>query len=324
MSRSDSTAWSRCALTAALLLAVVPFVRAQAGGQDGDGAQQHHESSTSRRTATEAELQELFDDFEAARRSKEQAKVRAVLVRMAGFTNEELCEAVEDGLGYKASKKDVADAKAEAEALDMKDKETIQRLVDVRIAEVVSAAADLAVSIGTEKSADLLVDAIGDRKINTNTPAITAVVAGLSRHPQLGPAADDEVKEILYSIGAHDLDGDKFPQSPKEVKGYDEVGKYSAAIRYFGARKSKDLAVVLYLAEMLRPPHPVSPDSPDNPPQAYWEKRHTSWMRYKRDVVWTLREITGQTWKAAHDDEGGQCEEAIVWIHEHAKDLDLK
>lgn len=315
--RRRRTAPIEVAAVLALTLTAPVALAQDAGG----GTSQQETDATSRRTATEEELRELLDDFRSAERSKEYAQVAAVLVRMAGFSNEELLDAAEKGLEYRPSRKDLDSAKEEAKALGMTDKDTVKRFADVRAAEVVAAAAEVVLAVGTEDSAGLLVDAIGDKKVNTNPPAIGAVVDALARHPHLGEDADRDVKAILMTIDAHDLAGDDFPQAPVEVKGYDEVGKYSAVIRYFGARKTRDFEVALYLAKLLRAPVPESPDSPDNPPQAYWEKRHGAWMKYKRDVVWTLREITGQTWKPGHDDEGGQAVEAVDWLYRHKQDL---
>jgi hypothetical protein len=57
----------------------------------------------------------------------------------------------------------------------------------------------------------------------------------------------------------------------------------------------KDPAHVEFLGKQLDEPAPANPDSPSNPPAAYWEKRWKEWNTYKDDVQWALKEITGKS-----------------------------
>jgi len=321
---------ARLVLVAAVLAAgaavVAPSQAAESRVQEHDSDQQSSSSSQSVRTATEEELRELSDDFDAAWKSKEHAAIAAALERMTAFSNPELLEASEKALGYVASKKDLADAKAEAQALGMGDKGTIEKLAAVRAALVVDAAARVATVVGSDESAALLVKALGSKVCAENPLAIRAVVDGLAAHPDAGRKADLAVREILFSIGADDLSGDAFPigVTAAPVPGYDEWARHGAAIRYFGRKQSKSLDVALFLAGLLAPPTPVNPDSPDNPPAAYWEARYRAWQRHVRDVVWSLEAITGRRWKSGAPEDGGEAEAAAKFIRENRRTLGLE
>lgn len=293
---------------------------------DDDHQEATSESESSVRTANDDELKELQDDFKSAWKAKESRTIAAALERLTAFNNPELLKAAKESFKYKPSKTDREDMKAEAESLGMDDRLTQERMLEVRVANVIDAAARLCVSIGDEDSVDLLVKALSNKKIWSCPPQVRAVVEALAAHRLASAKADKAISEILYSIDADDYGGDNFDYNRPEaqVDGYDYVGKYSAAIRYFGMRRTKSFEVLMYIGGLLNAPTPGGVDSPDNPPASYWEARFKTWQRFNRDAVWTLKQVTGQTWKAGYPDEDGQAEEAKAWIAEHREDLGLE
>jgi hypothetical protein len=64
-----------------------------------------------------------------------------------------------------------------------------------------------------------------------------------------------------------------------------------ACVRYFGLLKEK--RSVSYLIEEVDQPAPKDPNSGSNPGEAYWKKRHDTWVIIRPDVLWALKEITG-------------------------------
>lgn len=327
LDRPSRTPALTVALVAFALFGALPLPGfAQEDGRSGaDAASDTQESTASIRTANEEELEKLLDDFDAAEKEKTARAMSAALERLAAFNNPELLECAEEGFDYKASRADKKEAKREAESLGMEDKEAIAKLVELRVADVVDAAAKLCVAIGDEDSLDELVDALGDRDVWESIPKVSAVVDALARHDLSSEKADEKIVEILLSIDKDDYAGDDFwGHSEEQFAGYERTGRYRAAIRYFGQRRTKDLDVVMNLANLLHAPDPGHVDSPDNPPASYWKARFESWQRYSRDVVWALKQITGQTWKPGYEDEGGEGEIAKRWIAEHAERLGLE
>ncbi|QDU83605.1 hypothetical protein Pla163_07040 [Planctomycetes bacterium Pla163] len=325
--QSATRALESAATVLALVLAAwsAPFAAAHASPLD-DHQEASSESSSSVRTASDDELKELQDDFKTAWKSKESRAIAASLERLSAFNNPELLKAAKEAFKYKPSKTDRDDVKTEAESLGMDDKLTQERMLEVRVARVIDAAARLCVSVGDEDSVDLLVKALGDKKIWESPPQVRAVVEGLAAHRLASAKADKAIAEILYSIDADDYAGDKFDYSKPgaQVDGYDYVGKYSAAIRYFGMRRTKSFDILMYIGGLLNAPTPGGVDSPDNPPASYWEARFKTWQRFNRDAVWTLKQVTGQTWKPGYPDEDGEGEVAKAWIREHREDLGLE
>jgi len=313
------------ALLAALLGGVAPPLAAQKG-QDAGTAQDAESSTASVRTANEEELEQLLDEFDAAKKEKSSRALASALERLSAFNNPELLDCARDGFRYKASKSDKDDAEAEAEALGMDEKDVIERIVEMRVAEVVEQAAAVCVAIGDEDSLEMLVKTLGDRKIAESIPKVTGIIDGLAKHRLASEKADEMVLEILAEIDQHDYAGDNFDYNDPgaQVSGYDYLGRYRAAFRYFGHRKTKSLETVLLIAKHLHAPAPGFVDSPDNPPADYWRARFETWQRYNRDVVWALKQITGQTWRPGYSDEDGEGEVARQWIVEHAEKLGLE
>lgn len=291
-----------------------------------DEATSEETSTASVRTANDEELKELLDDFKEAKKEKSARALADSFERLSAFNNPELLACARDGFKYKASSTDKKDAQEEAEALGMDEKDVIERLVELRVATVVEGASAICVAIGDEDSLKLLVKTLGDRKIAESIPKVTAIIDGLAKHRLASEKADEMVLEIIREIDQNDYGGDQFDYNDPgaQVTGYDFLGRYRAAFRYFGQRKTKDLDIVLLIARHLHAPAPGYVDDPNNPPADYWRARFETWQRYNRDVVWALKEITGQTWKPGYPDEGGEGEVARAWIMEHAEKLGLE
>ena len=312
------------ALLAVLLGGLAPPATAQ--GKSQDEATSEESSTASVRTANEEELKALLEEFDDAKKEKSARTLANALERLSAFNNPELLACARDGFRYKASKSDKKDAEFEAEALGMDEKDVIDKLVEMRVAEVVEQAAAVCVAIGDEDSLKMLVKTLGDRKIAESIPKVTAIIDGLAHHQLASEKADEMVLEIIREIDQNDYGGDQFDYNDPgaEVTGYDYLGRYRAAFRYFGQRKTKDLEIVLLIARHLHAPAPGYVDDPNNPPADYWRARFETWQRYNRDVVWALKQITGQTWRPGYPDEDGEGEVARQWIMEHAEKLGLE
>ena len=85
-----------------------------------------------------------------------------------------------------------------------------------------------------------------------------------------------------------------------------------ACIHYIGKRKIK--AAVKDLVGMVERPEPENPNSPTNPPAAYWEARFNLWAPSEAWVRWALKEITGEEYRTAA--------EWKVWYEINEKDYD--
>lgn len=85
-----------------------------------------------------------------------------------------------------------------------------------------------------------------------------------------------------------------------------------ACLHYIGKRKVK--AAVKDLVGMVERPEPENPNSPTNPPAAYWEARHNLWAPSEAWVRWALKEITGEEYRTAA--------EWKVWYEINEKDYD--
>ena len=65
-------------------------------------------------------------------------------------------------------------------------------------------------------------------------------------------------------------------------------------------------------------------DSPDNPAAAYWATRWEMWAVIRRDVSWSLKQITGQVFVPAGGEHSGDTKKAIDYIKAHKRELGLK
>ncbi len=79
-------------------------------------------------------------------------------------------------------------------------------------------------------------------------------------------------------------------------------GLVKSATMYFG--KMKYMKSVPMLVAQIREPYPENPNSENNPPASYWEKRYKIWQETEGYIRWALKEITGnefrthREWKA--------------------------
>ena len=64
-------------------------------------------------------------------------------------------------------------------------------------------------------------------------------------------------------------------------------------------RLTKDKRLCRKLAEEIDEPGATAVNSPTNPPASWWEKRWKMWKQYKAEVVETLEELTGESFKDA-------------------------
>ena len=97
-----------------------------------------------------------------------------------------------------------------------------------------------------------------------------------------------------------------------------------ACTRYFGQIKSKDKSTVRMLCEMLTGPQPADVDDPSNPPASYWVARWKTWSIVRRDVMWSLEQITGQKFYAEDSERAGDSAKALKYVRDHGKRLGIK
>ena len=62
-------------------------------------------------------------------------------------------------------------------------------------------------------------------------------------------------------------------------------------------RLTKDKRLCRKLAEEIDEPMATAVNSPSNPPASWWEARWKMWKQYKAEVVETLEELTGESFK---------------------------
>ena len=62
----------------------------------------------------------------------------------------------------------------------------------------------------------------------------------------------------------------------------------------------------------------------NNPPASYWAAQWEIWSWTRRDVTWTLKQITGQVFQPAEGEHPSDCKKALDYVKEHKRELGLK
>jgi hypothetical protein len=81
-------------------------------------------------------------------------------------------------------------------------------------------------------------------------------------------------------------------------------------------RLTKDKRLCRMLAEEIDEPGTTAVNSPTNPPAEWWERRWKMWKQYKADVVESLEELTGESFK--------DTATAKAWFEENEKEFGFR
>jgi len=253
--------------------------------------------------ASALRVEALLGDWEAAEDSGDALALAAVLLEMAAHSNSEFTAPGLDGLKYRASRFDRGAAKDEAAALGEVGKEAVAARVDAREAAVQVAAATLLGSAHGKRNGKALRRLLEDEEVlETRPQVIRAVVDALGRLDDHD--AEDLVRAVLETWG--------------------DARVSQACVLYFGKVRTKRYEHVRYLCTLLKAPAPEDVHDASNPPAEYWEKRWKTWQLLRRDVTWTLQQVTGQAFLAQEGDRPADTERALQWIEEHRKELGLE
>lgn len=269
-----------------------------------EGSAAHEVTEVELTLAEPAELKRLLKEHAAAEKTGDASKVAQSLQKLSGYGNEELVTPGLDGLKYRATKVDKAAAKQEAAELGLRDKKELERILQERETQVQAAAARLLGNFPKNKKVPgALVKAFNDKKTRKARPKVTAAAIH-----SLGKLGYRKVERDIYS----------------EFKKNNQEDVARACVRYFGMIKTTDKSIVRTLCAELSAPEPGNVDSATNPPASYWAARWKSWNAIRRDVSWSLKEITGQVFKPAEGDHPGDTKKALDYVKKHAKRLGLK
>ena len=255
-------------------------------------------------TASEQDAKAYLARYEDAVESQDGMRVAEALAPMTAHDNPEFLEAALDSIKYRASKVDKRAAKTQAQELGTVSKKEIDGLTFLREEEVQLAAATVLANFPEGgKATKALNKAYKDKSLRKDKPrAFAAVIRSLGKlgYDKLG-------KDMLQLI----------EQSPsKEVAG--------AAVRYFGQIKTRDYSTVRKLAQMLTGPAPAAVNSATNPPAGYWAAKWEVWSWTRRDVTWSLKQITGQTFRPEEGDHSGDTKKALDYIKANKRELGLR
>lgn len=253
--------------------------------------------------AEPAVLARLLDQHAVAKRSKDAAQWLASLERMAAFANPEFVEPALESLKYRATRDDKAAAKLEAEELGDVGKERIQALVLRRESEVQAAGARVLALHSDPAIGQALLDAFQQKNFCTDKPLAAAACVDA-----MGRGGYRDAQEVVLV----------------ELKRQGDKDVLKACVRYFGQVKTTSFDAVRVLCEELAAPVPADVDSAFNPPASYWEERWRKWQYVRRDLSWSLREITGQTFQPAESDGPGDSRRALDYVKEKRRELGLK
>jgi len=253
--------------------------------------------------AAPAVLERLLAEHEAAARAKDARALTAALLAMRPHDNPELADPALDALKYKASSADKKAAKAELSELGLDGRDDLAARLFEREAEVRAAGARVLANLPPEVGVKALSRALVDKQNQKERPfAIAATIDALGR---LGVRdVEDEVVDLYRDFEHEDV--------------------CRAAVLYFGRVKTTDLDLVLMLCEQLSAPEPAAVDSAANPPAGYWEQRWKIWMAIRRDVSWSLKQITGRVFAPAEGEHKGDAAAAREWIEENAREIGLR
>ncbi len=254
-------------------------------------------------TATDEEVAVMLRSYESARKSGVAAEVIESLQRMELHDNEELIAPASQALQYRATRTDKKAVAEEAKTLGTTKRSEVAAMVLDLESEVQAAGASVLASIPGKKSTGALMKALKRKDVKDDRPLTMAsiiVALGNLGHEAAAKEVEDELKRSRHMLIAR------------------------ASIRYFGQIKTKDMGVVRILISMLDSPKPANVDGASNPPASYWEARWTTWLATRRDVVWALKEITGQTWSPSDGDHESDAARALKYVKENAKRLGIR
>lgn len=245
----------------------------------------------------------MLSFYESARESGEAVNVIESLQRMELHDNEGLIEPAVEALQYRATRTDKRAVAEEADVLGKTKRGEIAAMVLDLESEVQAAGASVLASIPGKKSTGALMKALKRKDVQADRPLTLAsiiIALGNLGHASAAKQVEDELKRSRHILITR------------------------ASIRYFGQIKTKDMDVVRILISMLDSPKPANVDVASNPPASYWEERWATWLATRRDVVWTLREITGKTWNPSEGDHASDSKRALEYVKENAKRLGIK
>ena len=262
------------------------------------------ESEEAPATAEKAQVERLLGEHQDAAEDGDGQAVVKLLGEMAAFDNREFIGPAKDGLLYKPSKSDRTWAQAEADELGLKQKDELEEILLTRVCAVQAAATRvLANHPGDKKVAGALAKAFKDKEVRKHRPvSLAAIILAL------GEVEQRRVEGEVFS----------------EFKSATHTEVARACVRYFGLIRSRDMSVVRRLCNELSAPEPASVNSASNPPAAYWELRWKIWNAIRRDVSWSLQQITGQVFKPSEGEHPSDERKALEYIKEHKKELGLK
>jgi hypothetical protein len=290
----------RVAALAPLILALSLPV-ATAGGQEPVEADVKGEARVVEASGLRVEA--LLEEWQEAEESGDALAVAAVLAEMAAHSNEDFVKPGLDGLKYRASRADRKAAEQEVAAMGLEGKEAELARVLEREVAVHAAAATLLGSAKGDRNAKALRKRLGDEEYREGRgEAVRAIIDALGRLDDHD--AEDLVREVLETWG--------------------DARVSQACVLYFGKVRTKSYEHVRYLCTLLKAPAPEWVDDPNNPPAEYWEKRWKIWQLLRRDVTWTLQQVTGQAFLAQEGDRPADTERALQWIEEHRQELGLE
>ena len=95
-------------------------------------------------------------------------------------------------------------------------------------------------------------------------------------------------------------------------------------MRYFGQLPTHDYKTVRKLCGLLDPPQPAAVDDRNNPPAGFWAAMWEQWSWTRRDVTWTLKQITGQVFRPAEGEHPSDSKKALDYIKQHKRELGLR
>ena len=262
--------------------------------------------------ADAAEAERLLLAVVEAVEAEDAVDITAALEKLKGYGNPEFLEPALDALSYKASKVDKKRVKEEAETFGVTSKkENDQRLLDLEIGVQVAGAQVLA-GIPGKESTSALHKLFKKKDVRKERPTLAA-------------AAIESLGQLGFDKATKDVD-----KAFREMANKDIV---SSAVRFFGQTKCKDKGIVIELCRMLDPPEqPTANRALGGFPQqgGGQSERYKIWDASRRNVEWSLEQITGQKWKAVEygasdeDKKESDAKKAVDYVKKNARKLGLK
>lgn len=298
---------SRRPLAGALACSLLLSVGAAAPAQDGSAPVEDEEAEEPEEpevaTADAERLEALLDGFARALKAKDALRLADALRAMDRLDNPELLDPAQRALRYRAGRDDKRGVAEEAEELGIRDKDRVEEMLQLRVARVQAAAARVLGFVADDKAERALERAMRDKELTGARPlAHAAVIDALGRRGCTG------VHDAIVS----------------EYRAYGHEDVLRACVRYFGQVRTRDEGILRQLCRDLAAPEPGDPNSALNPPASYWEERWRKWRHVRKDVTWTLRRVTGQTFRPAEGGMKGDTEKALAWLDEHGDELGLR